>query len=80
MMTDGIGGSKTPSVNHDIPNRDRTHGWVSPYGYHVPGRSSPKKSSVRSLTGIEMSSSTEEGGQDYDDILGFPGDGFTGHG
>ena len=26
--------------------------------------------------GIEMSVSVSEGGQDYDDILGFPGDGF----
>jgi hypothetical protein len=33
---------------------------------------SKKKASVRS----KVSSSEEEGGQDYDDILGFPGNGF----
>ena len=39
--------------------------------------SSPlKKASVRSFTGIRMSVPAAEGGQDYDDILGFPGDGF----
>ena len=34
-----------------------------------------KKPSVQSCTGIKMSSPVE-GGQDHDDILGFPGDGF----
>ena len=34
-----------------------------------------KKASVRPCTGIKMSAPAE-GGQDHDDILGFPGDGF----
>ena len=36
----------------------------------------PKKSIRPSLSGIKMSAAEEEEGQDYDDILGFPGDGF----
>ena len=35
-----------------------------------------KKASVRLLKRTKMSVPSEEGGQDDDDILGFPGDGF----
>ena len=35
-----------------------------------------KKASVRSFKRTKMSASVEEGDQDDDDILGFPGDGF----
>ena len=35
-----------------------------------------KKASDRPFTWMEMSAPVTEGGQDYDDILGFPGDGF----
>jgi hypothetical protein len=35
-----------------------------------------QKSSVRPCTGIKMSAPEAEGGQDHDDILRFPGDGF----
>ena len=43
------------------------------------GRASvhPKKASARHFTGIKMSAPVSEGGQDDDDILGFPGDRFV---
>ena len=46
-------------------------------GWGVGHPFTPKKTSVRPFTGIKMSAPVSEGGQDDDDILGFPGDGFV---
>ncbi len=46
-------------------------------GWGVGHPSVPKKASVRPFTGIKMSTPVSEGGQDDDDIFGFPGDGFV---
>jgi hypothetical protein len=72
----GIGASKTPSVNRTVPNRDRTY----VYGRHmswstVTDASSPPKSIRPALDWIKMSAPEEQGGQDYNDILGFAGPG-----
>ena len=53
-----------------MTDTDGFNGWVVGYP------SSPQKASVRPFTGIKMSAPVTVGGQDDDDILGFPGDGF----
>ena len=41
------------------------------------GWSPPQKKAIRPhLSGIKMSAAEQDGGQDDDDVLGFPGDGF----
>ena len=65
--------AKSQSVHCDGSNRHRTTDTDDGWGVGHP--STPKTTSVRPFTGIKMSAPEEEGGQDYDDILGYPGDG-----
>ena len=67
--------SKPQSVHCHGSNRDRTTDTDDGWGVGHP--SVPKKASVRPFKGIKMSAPALETGQDDDDILGFPGDGFV---
>ncbi len=67
--------AKPQSVHCHGSNRDRTTDTDDGWGVGYP--SVPKKPSVRPLKGIKMSAPALEGGQDDDDILGCPGDGFV---
>ena len=67
--------AKPQSVHCHGSNRHRTTDTDDGWGVGYP--SVPKKVSVRPFKGIKMSAPALEGGQDDDDILGCPGDGFV---
>ena len=69
-----MSGTNPPFVDFDGRHRDRSTDTDDGWGWMNP--SVPKKSSVCPFTRTKMSAPAEEGGQDDDDILGFPGDGF----
>jgi hypothetical protein len=78
-VVEGMGGPNPPSVI-----RNEWYRWTKPQSVHCHGSNCDRTTDTDDRWGvghpsvrIKMSAPGLEGGQDDDDILGFPGDGFV---